>query len=91
MHDKIIDGTCITLSSFLTLAQTDEVFKTISLVLTILSAIVVLARNIYESYAKAKSDNKITSDEIKDLIDIISGGTSDIVDKIDNNKDDKAE
>lgn len=91
MHDKIIDGTCITLSSFLTLAQTDEVFKTISLVLTILSAIVVLARNIYEWYTKAKADNKITSDEIKDLIDIISGGTSDIVDKIDNNKDDKAE
>ena len=91
MNDKIVDGTCITLSSFLTLAQTDEVFKTISLVLTILSAIVVLARNIYEWYMKAKADNKITSDEVKDLIDTVNGGVHDILDKIDNNKDDKAE
>lgn len=91
MHDQVIDGTCITLSSFLTLAQTDEVFKTISLVLTILSAVVVLARNIYEWYIKAKVDNKITSDEIKELIDIVGGGADNIVDKIDNNKHDKAE
>lgn len=90
MNDKIVDGTCITLSSFLTLAQTDEVFKTISLVLTILSAVVVLARNIYEWYIKAKTDNKITSDEVKDLIDTVNGGVHDILDKIDNNKDDKA-
>ena len=78
MSDKISDGICLALQSFLTIAQTDEVFRIISLVLTIISALVVLARNIYEWYVKAKKDGKIDADEGKELIDIIEDSVDDI-------------
>lgn len=81
MHEKLLDGTCIVLQSFLTLAQTDEVFRIVSLILTILSCLVVLARNIYNWYIEAKKDGKVDKDEIKDLIDIVDNGINDIKDE----------
>lgn len=81
MNEKILDGTCIVLQSFLTLAQTDEIFRIVSLVLTILSCLIVLVRNIYNWYIEAKKDNKIDKDEIKDLIDIVGDGVNDIKDE----------
>lgn len=81
MNEKILDGTCIVLQSFLTLTQTDEIFRIVSLVLTILSCLVVLVRNIYNWYIEAKKDNKIDKDEIKDLIDIVGDGVNDIKDE----------
>ena len=87
MSDKISDGICLALQSFLTITQTDEIFRIISLVLTILSALVVLARNIYEWYIKAKKDGKIDADEGKELIDIVDDSVNDIRSKVD--KDNK--
>ena len=66
----------------LTIAQTDEIFRIISLVLTIISAVVVLARNIYEWYLKAKKDGKIDANEGKELIDIVDDGVNNIKDNI---------
>ena len=85
MSDKISDGICLALQSFLTITQTDEIFRIISLVLTILSALVVLARNIYEWYIKAKKDGKIDADEGKELIDIVDDSVNDIRSKVDKN------
>lgn len=82
MSDKVIDIGSITFQSMLTIAQTDEIFRIISLVLTIISAIVVLARNIYEWYLKAKKDGKIDADEGKELIDIVDDGVNNIKDNI---------
>lgn len=82
MNDKILDISSITFQSMLTIAQTDEIFKLISLILTIISAIIVLARNIYEWYLKAKEDGKIDAKETKDLIDIVDKGVKDIKDNI---------
>lgn len=82
MSDKFLDIVGITFQSLLTIAQTDEIFRIISLVLTIISAIVVLARNIYEWYLKAKKDGKIDADEGKELIDIVDDGVNDLKDNI---------
>lgn len=82
MSDKFLDIAGITFQSMLTIAQTDEIFRIISLVLTIISAVVVLARNIYEWYLKAKKDGKIDADEGKELIDIVDDGVNDLKDNI---------
>ena len=82
MSEKVSDGVCLALQSFLTLTQTDEIFRIISLVLTIISALVVLAKNIYDWYIKAKKDGKIDSTEIKEGLDIIENGIHDVKDKI---------
>ena len=82
MSDKFQDIVGITFQSMLTIAQTDEIFRIISLVLTIISAVVVLARNIYEWYLKAKKDGKIDANEGKELIDIVDDGVNNIKDNI---------
>ena len=81
MNDKVLDGIGIAFQSMLTLTQTDEIFRIVSLVLTILSCLIVLVRNIYNWYIEAKKDNKIDKDEIKDLIDIVGDGVNDIKDE----------
>ena len=81
MSDKFQDIVGIAFQSLLTIAQTDEIFRIISLVLTIISAVVVLARNIYEWYIKAKKDGKIDANEGKELIDIIDDSVNDLKDK----------
>lgn len=84
----LFDWLGIGFSTVLTIAQTNEVFKTISLILTILATLVVLARNIYNWYIDAKEDGKIDKDEVKDLIDIVDKGVTDIKDTVDKNKKD---
>ena len=82
MSNKFQDIVGITFQSLLTITQTDEIFRIISLVLTIISAVVVLARNIYEWYIKAKKDGKIDANEGKELIDIVDDGVNNIKDNI---------
>lgn len=82
MKDKALDFIGIAFQSMLTLAQTDEIFKIISLILTIITTTIVLARNIYEWYIKAKKDGKIDVDEGKELIDIVDKGVNDLKDNI---------
>lgn len=81
----------------LTAVQTDEVFKIIQLVLSILISLAILGEKIFSWYKKAKEDGTISKDEIKEGIDIISDGAKDVVDKIEeikkvtkkDNKEDK--
>ena len=87
MNENIADGLGIALCTFLTATQTNEVFRTISLVLTILATLVVLARNIYDWYIKAKADKKIDKEEVKDLIDIVGDAVTDINDNIKKDKE----
>ena len=65
-----------------TIAQTNEIFQCVMLVLSILSTMFTLAYTIYRWYNKAKEDGKITSEEIDELRDDISGIFND-------NKEDK--
>lgn len=88
MNGHIADTFGIFFSAILTVTQTNETFRTISLILTIIATAVVLVRNIYDWYVKAKRDGKIDKDEVKDLIDIVDKGVNDIKDEVDKNKKD---
>lgn len=48
MNNKIINGGLLTLETVLTITQTNEVFQMISIILTCLSAAVILAFNIWK-------------------------------------------
>ena len=66
------------LSIFGTTMQTSEVLQIISLVLTIIGSIITISMALLNWYEKAKKDGKITTDEIKDAVDIVSNGIQDI-------------
>ena len=83
-------GVCGTiLSATGTATQTNEVLQTVSLVITIIGAIVsFIVIPVLNWYHNAKKDGKITSDEVKDGIEIAKDGiekTQDIIKK--GNKD----
>lgn len=89
MNEHVADGVGLALSTFLTATQTNETFRMISLILTILATLVVIARNIHDWYIKAKLDGRISKEEVKDLIDIVDKGVNDVKDAVDKNKVDK--
>ena len=56
---------------FLSFEQTEKIFQIISLILTILISLVIFIEKIFTWYKKAKSDGKITKEEIEELKDEI--------------------
>ena len=80
--ENIIDGVCILISYLFTAAQTKEVLQIVSFILTIVSILIVIIRNIIDWYIKAKKDGKIDADEGKELIDIVDKGVNDLKDNI---------
>lgn len=83
-----------TLSSFLVdgvvalvnAVQGNETFQTIIFILTLVSLIVNIARNIVTWYNESKQDGKIDAEEIKKGVDIIDKGISDIKDACENHE-----
>ena len=64
-----------TLSSFGALAQAHEIIEIISLVVTILGAILTfIIMPLLNWYSKAKKDDKITLDEIKEGVETLKDG-----------------
>lgn len=61
----------------LTALQTNHVMQIVQLVLSIIGTIVTLAFTIYKWYKKAKSDGKITYEELNELEEEVK----DIIDK----------
>lgn len=80
MKQNIIDTIALIVGTTFTLTQTNELFRLISFILTSLSALLVLVSKVIDWYHKAKKDGKITSDEIKQLIDTIHDNIDDITD-----------
>lgn len=72
MKDNILSAIGSVSSWVLTMAQTNEAFQLIMLILSILSTLFTIAFTFYKWYNKAKEDGKITKDEIEDLADDIS-------------------
>ena len=66
----------------LSLTNTREIFEIISLCLSILISILIIASKLIQWFKNAKKDGKITIDEVKDGIDIMSDGVKSIRDKI---------
>lgn len=52
-------------------AQTNEIFQIIELIISILTSVVLISFRLWKWYKEAKSDGKITKDEIQEAINII--------------------
>ena len=90
-NELIAGGVGATLGAVGTATQTNEILQTISLVITIIGAIIsMIVVPLISWYQKAKKDGKITSDEIKDGIDTLVDGVKEVQDKLeDKNEEDK--
>lgn len=74
-----------TLNSFavaLTSIQTEKLFQTISLILTIISILISIIFRLVNWFSNAKKDGKIDTKEIKDLSNIVNDGVNDLKDEI---------
>ena len=58
----------------LTVAQTNEVFQLVELILSIATTLFILGVNIYAWYKKAKADGKVDEEEIEELKEIVKDG-----------------
>ena len=70
----------------LTVTQTKEVFELISLILSIAISVLIIVSKLVTWIKKSTADGKITSEEVKDAVDIVSDGVNDIKNKIDKEK-----
>lgn len=62
----------------LTIVQTNEIFQIISLVLSIITSLIIIAYRLYVWYKAAKADGKITKDELEDAAKIVVDGAKEI-------------
>ena len=89
-HELITGGVGTALGVIGTVTQTNEILQMVSLIITILGAIVsMIVVPIMSWYLKAKKDGKITADEIKEGVDTLAEGvekTKEELDKLDNDK-----
>lgn len=75
------------LSATGTALQTNELLQTISLIITILGAIIsMIVLPLLTWYKNAKRDGKITKDEIKEGIDTLQEGIEGVKDSLDDKK-----
>ena len=89
MKNELITGAIgTTLGAVGTATQTNEILQTISLVVTIVGAIIsMIVVPLISWWQRAKKDGKITEEEIQEGIEIISDGLDSLKDKKD--KEDK--
>lgn len=80
MKEELVIGSVgTTMSALGTATQTNELLQTISLVITILGGIITfIIIPILNWYNKAKSDGKITKEEINEGIKIVEDGVEKI-------------
>lgn len=71
----------------LTIAQSNETFQIVELVMSILVSVIILAYRLWKWWKEAKKDGKITKEEIEEGVDIIVDGVDEIKDKTKGGKD----
>ena len=81
LEDIGCGGLCV-----LTATQTETVLRIANLIITIIISLLILISRIIDWWKKAKADGKITSDEIKEGIEIITDGTKEIKGHIEDKK-----
>lgn len=83
MKYQYIAGTIGTsLSVVGTIAQTNEVLQTISLIITIVGALIsFVVVPLLNWYRKAKADGEITKEEIEEGLNIAADGVNKVVDE----------
>ena len=84
MKEELVAGSIgTTLGVFGTATQTNEILQTISLIITIIGAVITyIVVPVITWYLRAKKDKKITPDEIKEGVEIISKGTEEVNEEI---------
>ena len=70
-----------------TALQPNEVLQIISLVITILGAIITTGFTLWTWWKNAKKDGKIDEDEVKEAIDILQDGGEKIKEALDDKKE----
>jgi len=55
----------------LTAVQTNQIFQTISLILTCIATALTIAYTVWKWWKKASADGKIDEEEVKELINIV--------------------
>lgn len=73
-----LDIATTTFSGLLTALQTDEVFRWIGFILTLLSALLGIIYRIWHWYSEAKEDGKIDSVEIDEFGKIVKDSVDEI-------------
>ena len=87
MKDNLLDIFGIGVQAIFTAVQTDEVLRRISFGITLLSALITIAYNIYKWWRKSKKDGKISMDEVDELVDIVKDGSDTLTNTIKEVKD----
>ena len=82
MKDNLLNILNIGVQAIFTAIQTDEVLRRISFGITILSALITIAYNIYKWWRKSKEDGKISMDEVDELVDIVKDGSDTLTNTI---------
>ena len=85
MKQEMITGSIGTALGIIgTATQTEQVLRIVSLVITIIGALITyVALPLLAWYKKAKKDGKITADEVKEGVEIIKDGTEKVQDEVD--------
>lgn len=84
MNKEVIGGVVGTSMSIVgTGLQPNEVLQTISLILTIIGALITIIMGLVNWYKKVMEDNKITKEEYEEGVDIVKNGVEDIKEIID--------
>lgn len=90
MKELLAGAGATILSATGTALQTEEVLRIVSLIITILGAIIsMIVLPLLTWYKNAKRDGKITKDEIKEGIDTLQEGIEGVKDALDDKKGDK--
>ncbi len=74
MIKKIIESITNGSMYLLTLAQTNEVFQLVELILSITMTLFIIGVNIWSWWKKAKKDGKIDEEELEELKNIVEDG-----------------
>lgn len=77
----LVDNVALVVSTWATIAQTNEVFQTIQIVLTCLCLAVTFAYRIWRWYVKAKEDGRITLEELNELAQLVDEHVKDTLDE----------
>ena len=88
INKELIGGATGTiLSATGTALQPNEVLQTISLIITIIGAIIsMIVIPLLTWYKNAKKDGKITEDEIKEGLDTLQNGVEEVKETLDDKK-----
>lgn len=83
MNTKYLGETVgVTLSAVGTATQTEPLLQNISLILTIVGAVIAIVSSLINIYQKVRKNGKITTEDIKEVIDTTDKQIKDIKDAL---------